>query len=148
MALVAIALIGGCNFGPSSSHYVAVLDELRPPAEWHLGGTKIHSPDSGADYPCSPIGNPGCPSVDRYFFVDGDPKQILDGAEKSVVAAGFTVTLELRAACDGAPNGPLCAFRATRASDTIFASLYRRPSDAGVPDDPAHQLTLVIAASH
>jgi hypothetical protein len=70
-------------------------------------GTKIHSPDSGADYPCSPIGNPGCPSVDRYFFVDGDPKQILDGAEKSVVAAGFTVTLELRAACDGGPNGPL-----------------------------------------
>ncbi len=78
-----------------TSHFVAVLDELRAPQAWQLDHTDA-------------IGNPILGSrADRYFLVDANPDQLVLPASEMLAAAGFTV--EVREApldwCDTRPLG-------------------------------------------
>jgi hypothetical protein len=147
IASIVLFIVAGCYTGPGVAHYAAILDEVHPPASWHVLQTRVHGPSDDAAVKCSPITDGGCPSVARVLLVDGDAKTALADAEDAVRSAGFTMGAELGPACDGAPGSPLCSFQASRGDDKVFGYIWRNPTEAGIAGPSADQLTAVIAAS-
>jgi hypothetical protein len=144
-ALVAL-LVAGCYTGPSADHYTAILDELHPPADWHVVVTKVHGPSDHADFQCSPVTDAGCPSAARFFFVTGDARDVLTAAEQTVADAGFRLDREVTSDCSGIPTGPACAFLATCGADKLWGYVYRSAVDAGLSGQSRSQMTILISA--
>lgn len=114
------ALALGCG-GPDAAYYQGVLDELPVPSSWELVQTVVRAP--GAELNCSPIVNDPCPSVLRYYLVDGQPTDAYPPAKQMLEAAGFAIEEEFDPECDS-PNAVACVVVAARAEEQLRVNLY------------------------
>jgi hypothetical protein len=154
LAIVITILVVACS-GPDAAHYEAVLDGLHLPAGWELvhttimrsGGpdTRIDPSRSQDDIACD-IGH--CPSVARYYLVEGKPADAYPEARQSAIDAGFEIGRETGPKCDLPPGGDACDLNATKGSDELLITLYK-PGDGsdGVGVADAGKFVIRIIAS-
>lgn len=156
LCLVGLAVLAiGC-VGPDVSHYAAALDGLTVPSSWQLVHSTIRKP-GGADHDvqssratdeidCATITS-GCPSVTRYYLVDGRPVDIYPIAKSLLVAAGLSIDQEIAPHCDQPPSGPACVVSAIRGSDVVRVTLYNPGEDVSALAiaQVGHSIVLVSA---
>lgn len=126
MAFAVAALVFGCGGGPDAAHYEAVLDELEVPAAWELVHTQMRAP--GTEDDCSTL-FPSCPSVARFYLVDGEPIDAYPVAKQVVLDAGFELDEEIGPDCNLPPGGAACVFYAVRGKDFIRVSILNPGDD-------------------
>lgn len=147
-----VLLVAGCG-GAETSHYSALLDELHLPAGWQLvhttlkrsGGpdTRIDPSRSQDDIACD-IGY--CPSVARYYLVEGRPADSYPEVRQSATDAGYQIKQETGPKCDLPPEGAACGLDATKGADELQVTLYN-PGDWADGIGPADASKSVIRIS-
>ena len=155
-AVVAALLLSlaGCGPGPGPGHYSSVLDGLDVPASWHLVHTTVRSL-TGTNHAVEPsraqddIGcfGYGCPSVTRYYVVDGPGSDLLAAARGLLSGAGFTIGHSAGPACDIPPGGNACGVEATRGTDYVDVTIFKPGvSTAGIGTSDPSKVVVMIAA--
>lgn len=144
LAVVAVLVFGCVAPGPDVAHYKAVLDELAIPADWELVHTTLMTPDTEPG--CSTFMG-DCPSVTRYYLVDGEPKGAYAVAKQVALDTGFEIDQEIAPDCHLPPSGAACVFNAGRGSEMIRVNLYNPGEDlAGLGiAEPDRSLVLITA---
>ncbi len=120
LAMVVAAVVVGC--GPGAAHYATVLDELAVPTAWELARTQVR--DQNGDDSCTPVVNPVCPAVVRYYLVDAVAADIYAEAKQVVTAAGYSIKQEFYPACDASPSSAACTFYAVKDKDQVTVNVY------------------------
>jgi len=121
IVLLAIVLLG-CVGRPGADHYASVLDTLKVPASWELVHTTVREP--GAAVSCETFVNPDCPSVHRFYRVEGMPAAAYQKAKDMLTGAGFTIDEEYHPACDGIPGGAACRVTGVKEADRVLVYLH------------------------
>jgi hypothetical protein len=112
--------------GPSAADYEAALDELAIPADWELAHTTVEA--TGTLGGCMRLMNLNCPSVTRYYLVDGEATATYDALTESLTSAGFEIDQEFGPQCDLPPSGPLCSVLVSRRDVSVHANVNRPDS--------------------
>ena len=156
LGLLAVALlVSACRAGPGADHYATVLDSLGVPETWELVHTTVLS-QTGPDHRVDPsrsqddIGcfEGNCPSVIRYYIVDGPGSDILATARGLLSDAGFSIGHSAEPACDIPPGGLACGVEATRGTDYVEVTIYRpgtTTADGFGGSDPSKAVVTVAA---
>ena len=145
LVLVDALVLAGCYTGPSSEHYVAIVDELDVPAGWQSVKTVVREPDQ--DDPCDTAFSSSCPGAIRSFLVSGDTVGAYAQAKDVVTAAGFAITEELLPDCTGVPSRSACSFRASRHGDQIYVSVHHSAAEVGIEGGAPGDVGVLITAS-
>jgi hypothetical protein len=99
----------------------SAMDSIVFPPSWETARTVVKSGESGCPIA---IADPYCPSVTRYFVVDGDLPSLLEAAKGAIVAQGFGDVQELTPTCDRETTGALCSLDAAKGDIQIEIDLY------------------------
>jgi len=133
VAAAAVLALGCASRDPS--YYQGVLDELPVPPGWELVREVIRAPD--AELECTPIFTEPCPSVLRYYLVEGQPADAYPQTKQMLEAGGFAIDEESNPECD-TPGTTACVVVAARAEDELRVNVYKPgadPEGLGLPDD-------------
>lgn len=144
LALATAFVLAGCYTGPNAEHYLAVLGEVRAPADWRLVDGSLSGP--GEEVNCEPFTSAACPGARRRYVTEGDAAQAFAQAKDMVAAAGFAITDELDPACDGASGAAACALFSERDGDQISVYILHSGDQVGIPDAPRGRAAVVIEA--
>jgi hypothetical protein len=123
----AIAMLAFACGGRDVAPYQAALDALPLPTNWHVAQTTPKS--QGGVNGCVELTDSTCPSVTRYFLVDGRLPDILQQAKTAAAAGGFTNTDVSHPECDVISSGPPCSLVATNDQMVIAMGIYRPGDD-------------------
>lgn len=146
LALVSTLLLAGCYTGPGADHFETVLDEISVPEGWSLAKSETRGP--GEEETCDPFISTGCPAAIRTYLTDGDTEAARAKAIEVVSVAGFDIEDGAAPGCSGGSTTvPACAVFAHRAGDDLTVVVYVSPDAAGLEDEMAGVVTVVIHAS-
>jgi hypothetical protein len=123
IAIASASVLIGCISRPPPERFVGILDELQPPPTWVLAQQAVRAP--GSTYiNCDFLVNNDCPSVHRFYVLDGPLNVAFFEAKAMLVHAGFTITDQVRPACDDSSDGIVaCWLEGTRNLDRVLAIL-------------------------
>jgi hypothetical protein len=140
-----MSLLAACYTGPSSSHYVALIEGLDDPAEWQVAKTVVRGPDQPAD--CSPFLSNECPAAIRTYSVTRDLEAAFTQAKDVITGAGFSVTDESKTGCSsGSTTGRPCIFFAERGTDRVVLRVPFSLTEAGLEHDVPGAAAVVVRA--
>jgi hypothetical protein len=127
------------------------------PPQWQLVHTTVRSV-TGTDHAVEPsraqddIGcvGYGCPSVTRYYAVDGPGSDVLAAATGLLSGAGFTIGHSAGPACEIPPGSSFaCGVEATRGPDYVDVTIYRPgATTAGIGTGDPSKVVVTIEARY
>ena len=129
MLLTLVLLVSACGGDPAPMQ--SAIDGLALPSSWQIAKAVVR----GGSSPCLDVADAYCPSVTRYYTVDGDLPDLFNEARRALLEGGFGQPSELFPNCDApSTNGGLCSISGSRGDLRIRVNLYPPGRNAGVPD--------------
>ena len=128
MAVLVSLVVFGCG-GHDPAPYLAAVDDLRFPPTWRIAHTTVMS--QGGPNGCIELVDGHCPTITRYFLVDGSLSDSLDETQTAVASQGFVDIKVGAPSCDAAASSvaPSCSLTAAKDDMALQITLYRPGTD-------------------